>query len=161
MRQMRTPRVSRRMTSCYYPSCMLSHSALDNYTLLEMLDVFSLCVTAELSIVPTNSSPPVSTEINSPQNASEKSIAPRRSSRGLLAVPKAWVATRIFYLPKWEQFWKNLYVTNKARRRLGSLRPFKSNFRAFVMLISKRGFAFKKSRMCQKVQRLGEGWRNC
>jgi hypothetical protein len=57
---MRTRMISWRMTSFYYPSCKHLHTALANYTHLEMLDVFSLCVVTELSVAPTNSSPPVS-----------------------------------------------------------------------------------------------------
>jgi hypothetical protein len=33
---------------CYYPSSTYLHSALTHYTLLEILDIFSLCLTAEL-----------------------------------------------------------------------------------------------------------------
>jgi hypothetical protein len=56
---MRMRKISWRMTSCYYPSCKHSHSALVHYTLLEMVDVFRLCVAVEHSVAPTNSGPEV------------------------------------------------------------------------------------------------------
>jgi hypothetical protein len=43
MRQMRMRKISWRMTCCYYPTWWQSHSARPHYTLLEKLDVFSLC----------------------------------------------------------------------------------------------------------------------
>jgi hypothetical protein len=49
--------ISSQITSCYYLSCKHSHIAVANYKLLEMLDVFSLCVAVEMSVGPTNSSP--------------------------------------------------------------------------------------------------------
>jgi len=57
MRYMRTRKITWRMTRCYYPCRMHSHSILDHCTILEMLDVFSLCVIAPQSVLPTNSSP--------------------------------------------------------------------------------------------------------
>jgi hypothetical protein len=48
--------LSWRMTSCYYHTSKHSHSALAHCTLLEMLDVFSLHVAAEMSIASNNSS---------------------------------------------------------------------------------------------------------
>ena len=43
MRQIRMRKISWRMTCCYYPTWWQSHSARPHYTLLEKLDVFSLC----------------------------------------------------------------------------------------------------------------------
>ena len=40
------------MTICCYPSWQHPHSALSQYTLLELLDVLSLCVVSEISDAP-------------------------------------------------------------------------------------------------------------
>jgi len=47
-------KISRRMTSCYYPSHKHSHSALAHWTVLEMFDVFSVCIVAELYVASAN-----------------------------------------------------------------------------------------------------------
>jgi hypothetical protein len=57
MGQMRMRKISWRMTSCYYASWKHSKRALAHYMLFEMLDVFSLCVVAQLSVAPANGSP--------------------------------------------------------------------------------------------------------
>jgi hypothetical protein len=55
MRQMRTREILRWMTSWYYPSWKHPNSALAHHTIVEMFDVFSLCVLTEQSAVaPTN-----------------------------------------------------------------------------------------------------------
>jgi hypothetical protein len=54
--KMRMRNVSWRMTNWYYPLWKQSQSAFAQYMLLEMLDVFSQCATAERSVAPITSS---------------------------------------------------------------------------------------------------------
>ena len=51
---MRMRKIWWRMKSCCYPCWKHLHDALAQYTLLEMLDVFSMCVVVELSVAPAN-----------------------------------------------------------------------------------------------------------
>jgi hypothetical protein len=46
-------------TSTYYPLLKVPHTALAHYILLEVFDVWSLCVLLKLSVAPTNSRPVV------------------------------------------------------------------------------------------------------
>jgi len=57
-------RCSWRMKSCYYRSRKHSHTVLSHCTPLEMLDVFRLCVVAEMSVAPASSSPLVPGTVN-------------------------------------------------------------------------------------------------
>lgn len=52
-----TCKISQIVTSGYHPSCKPSQTALTNYAVPEMLDIFSLWVGAELSVATTNSTP--------------------------------------------------------------------------------------------------------
>jgi len=62
---MRMPRISGRMTSCYYPACKHSQRALAYYIVLETTVVISPCVVAKLPVAPTNSVL-VSSTVNTP-----------------------------------------------------------------------------------------------
>lgn len=55
---MRMRNISRRVTSLYYPSWKHSKNTLANHTLHELLDVFTLCVAAELPVAPTSTLAP-------------------------------------------------------------------------------------------------------
>ena len=46
-----------------------SHSAISHYRLLKMLDIFSMCVVAELSVAPTSTSRLVPLVVNTPRTA--------------------------------------------------------------------------------------------
>jgi hypothetical protein len=76
MRQMRLRKITWRMTRCYYPSWKHSHNALAHCTLLEMLDVFSLCVVAEQSVAHTSTSPVVPTIAAAPRTAQDMPPTP-------------------------------------------------------------------------------------
>ena len=75
---MRKRKISLWMTCCYYPSCKHSHSALVHYTLFEMLDVFSLYVTAEFSVASINMSVLVGPIASSPPDHDRHSPHRRR-----------------------------------------------------------------------------------
>ena len=50
-------KISWRMTSSYYLDCKHPPHAIAQRTLLEIIDVFSLCVTVQLTVTPINTSP--------------------------------------------------------------------------------------------------------
>jgi len=58
--------VSQSITCCNYPTWKYSHSSLFHYTLLEILQVFSLSVAAELSVAATNRCTAVPPTVNTP-----------------------------------------------------------------------------------------------
>ena len=81
-------RCSWRLKSCYYRSRKNSHTVLSYCTPLEMLDVFRLCVVAELSVAPASSSPLVPDIVNTqhPRAAPNTPAIPLRPSPGLLSI---------------------------------------------------------------------------
>jgi hypothetical protein len=67
-------KISWRMTSCFYPASVHSHSALSCCTLLEMLCAFGLCVLVKQPVAATSSPVDACTFRKTTQ------ITPRRSS---------------------------------------------------------------------------------
>jgi len=63
------------MTTSYYSTCKYPLSALARYTLLEVLNVFSLCSNG-MSVVPTNGSPLVPPTFNKPPPAPRQTCQP-------------------------------------------------------------------------------------
>ena len=61
-------------------------SALAHYALLEMVDIFNLCIVAEQYVAPTNSSPVIPPTASSPPHRATHAFLPAESSRGLWAV---------------------------------------------------------------------------
>ena len=88
------------MTTSYYSTCKYPLSALARYTLLEVLNVFSLCSNG-MSVVPTNGSPLVPPTFNKPppRTAPDMSTShgstPGLSSRHLLHHPRRLVDNTI------------------------------------------------------------------
>jgi len=95
MRYIRMRKITWRMTRCYYPSRMHSHSTPAHCTVLEMLYVFSLCIIAEQSVIPTSSSPvappPPSVAISRPFTAPDMHTPWRGSIPDLWTVPLEWL----------------------------------------------------------------------
>lgn len=65
-RWMRMRNISWRMTSFHYPSPECNRTVLSTATCYSKYLMFAVCVSAELSVASTNSSPPVSFIINTP-----------------------------------------------------------------------------------------------
>ena len=62
-------------------------SVLAHYALLEMLDVFNLCIVAQRTVAPTNSSPVIPPRASSPPpHRATHATTPRRSYRSMWAV---------------------------------------------------------------------------
>jgi hypothetical protein len=102
--------------SCYYLSWKHSHSAFMHYTLLNMLDVFSLCVVTELSLASSNSSPFPPTA-QRPKLHSQTAVI-SWSANCRLYVLKSAIHYRIFFskattCPLWTS-WSPLLVVAKV-----------------------------------------------
>ena len=80
---MRKRKISRPLTSYYYPFWKHSHRPLAHFTVLEVPDILSLCVVVELPVVSTNTCPVVSQAVNIPHSAPETYTTPRESSAWL------------------------------------------------------------------------------
>jgi hypothetical protein len=52
----------------------LPQSELPNYTLIEKLDIFNLCLVTEMSVVPTSNNAVVRTIVNIPRTAPDTPI---------------------------------------------------------------------------------------
>jgi hypothetical protein len=76
------------MTTCYYTTWKYSHSSRANYTLLEMLHVFSLQGAAELSVAVTSRCCLVPVQSTPPDRAKHAHPALSGSSLGLPCVHK-------------------------------------------------------------------------
>jgi hypothetical protein len=79
-------KISRWMTSCYYPSRKNLQVALAYYTLTEMLHVFSLSAAIEQSVPHTNGSLVIPPTASSPPYCARRAHTPQRSSHGLCPV---------------------------------------------------------------------------
>jgi hypothetical protein len=92
---MRMRKISWGLTSCNYLSWKHSHSALAKYTLLEVLDVFSLCAVIVLPVALTNSSPRVPSIVSSLLQRAKYAHPPRELSCNLWYAGIPQITTRL------------------------------------------------------------------
>ena len=102
MIQPRIRRSSCRMMSDYYPTWLHSHSTLAHYTPLERLDVFSVCIAAELIVAPTKSGNPAYPILNTPPHRARHDHTNPVSTPGLLFILNVFIHTNC--LPLFARF---------------------------------------------------------